>query len=312
MGDQHSDNNKLHDIELDPFAGEYEPDPFADEGNRSATTHSDDEALFLNETAESAPPQPEKRYNIGMISAIALIAVAAIGYLSISEEKQPIEHAAKIEKDKPDSAATASTQTEMAKVEAAKVEAAKVEAAKVEAAKVEAAKVEAAKVEAAKVEAAKVEAAKVEAAKVEAAKVEAAKVEAAKVEAAKVEAAKVEAAKVEAAKVEAAKVEAAKVEAEKTDKPVNAMQSIAPASADSGSWVIYLSSASSKKSALQQVARIKASAIDVETVPVKVKGRTVHRIKLQRMLNREDAELTRDFLAKKLHLNKPWIEQQSL
>ena len=307
MGDQHSDNNKLHDIELDPFAGEYEPDPFADEGNRSATTHSDDEALFLNETAESAPPQPEKRYNIGMISAIALIAVAAIGYLSISEEKQPIEHAAKIEKDKPDSAATASTQTEMAKVEAAKVEAAKVEAAKVEAAKVEAAKVEAAKVEAAKVEAAKVEAAKVEAAKVEAAKVEAAKVEAAKVEAAKVEAAKVE-----AAKVEAAKVEAAKVEAEKTDKPVNAMQSIAPASADSGSWVIYLSSASSKKSALQQVARIKASAIDVETVPVKVKGRTVHHIKLQRMLNREDAELTRDFLAKKLHLNKPWIEQQSL
>ncbi|NWF37377.1 SPOR domain-containing protein [Mariprofundus sp. KV] len=300
-----SDDKKLHQMELDPFAGEYDSEPLFDETPASyesprqpdhaptiepenSVDPTDAMPLFPDEAPEdfsktdetttdspiySTPPEQKSGVNIGMVAAVILVAVAAIGYLTIADNGDKTVQTAQVEQAEPES--------------------------------VETAKVETAKVETAKVEAAKVEAAKVETAKVEAAKVEAAKVEAAKVEAAKVEAAKVEAAKVEAAKVEAAKIKVAKEMSTKTATPSATL----PAT-DSGNWIIYLASVGSEKSAHQLVARIKTSNIETKAVRAEVKGKIFHRIQLNRTLSREDAEVTRTFLAKKLGLKGAWIEEQ--
>ncbi|NWF38643.1 hypothetical protein F3F96_05805 [Mariprofundus sp. NF] len=301
-----SDDKKLHHRELDPFAGEYEPEPFFDEtpdetpvadeplmqADETPTLEPensvdpiDEEPLFPDESPEdfsetgetttdtpiySAPPEQKSGINIGMVAAVILVAVAAIGYLTIADNGEKPVQTAQVKEAQP------------------------------------------AAVETAAVETAAVGTAAVGTAKVETAKVETAKVEAAKVEAAKVEATKVEAAKVETAKIETAKVEAAKVIMEKeTSKNTAAPSATLPAT-DSGNWIIYLASVRSEKSAQQLVARIKASNIETKAVRANVKGKIFHRIQLHRTLNREDAEVTRSFLAKKLGLKGAWIEEKQL
>ena len=274
MSDHHSEDKKAGQMELDPFAGEYEPEPFTNEPSASdeIISHHDDtpsasvtttseqpeeEPLFFDEPAEdrsilheadeeaaiyASPAEPKSGLNIGMIAAVVVVAVAAIGYLSFSGDGEKSVQVAETETHAPAAMLSAP--------------------------------------------------------------------EAAKVEAAKVEAAKVEAAKAEAAKVEAAKIEATKIEATKSKSEQSAATTLA--ATGSGNWVIYLASATSHKSAQQMVARIKASNIETRAVQASVGGKVFHRIQLKRSLNREDAELTRTFLAKKLGLKGAWIAEQPL